>query len=100
MESVLVDGGSNLLLLYPLFTMIWSMCLSCFHMIALNYQQAVILKHDQEMQQMNEFMLEIIGTDESKEGGREGDYGIYQVLNEKLYSSEICNLYMLVKIVN
>ena len=47
------------------------------------------------MQQMNEFMREIIGTDESKT-----IYGIYQVLNEKLYSSEICNLYMLVKIVN
>ena len=94
-----MDGGSNLLLLYPLFTMIWRMCLACFHMTALNYQQAVRLKLEQEMQQMNEFMLEIIGTDESKGGGR-GGYGMYRVLNEKLYSSELCNLYMLVKIVN
>ena len=46
--------------------MIWRMCLACFHMIALNYQQAVRLKLEQEMQQMNEFMLEIIGTDESR----------------------------------
>ena len=78
--------------------MIWIMCLAYFHKVALNYQQSVSLKHEQEMQQMNEFMLEIIGTDESKGGG--AIYGIYQVLNEKLYSSELCNLYMLVKIVN
>ena len=69
MESVLVEGGSNLLLLYPLSTMIWIMCLAYFHKVALNYQQSVSLKHEQEMQQMNEFMLEIIGTDESIEGG-------------------------------
>ena len=37
-----------------------------FHKIALNYQQPVSLKLKQEMQQMNEFMLEISGTDESK----------------------------------
>ena len=61
----------------------------------MNYQQSVSLKHEQEMQQMNEFMREIIGTDESKT-----IYGMYQVLNEKLYLSELCNLYMLVKIVN
>ena len=40
-----------------------------FHKIALNYQQHVSLKLEQEMQQMNEFMLEISGTDESKGGG-------------------------------
>ena len=82
--------------------MTWIICLAYFHKVALNlnikYQQSVSLKHEQEMQQMNEFMLEIIGTDESKGGG--AIYGIYQVLNEKLYSSELCNLYMLVKIVN
>ena len=49
--------------------MIWIMCLAYFHKVALNYQQSVSLKHEQEMQQMNEFMLEIIGTDESKGGG-------------------------------
>ena len=49
--------------------MIWIMCLAYFHKVALNDQQSVSLKHEQEMQQMNEFMLEIIGTDESKGGG-------------------------------
>ena len=63
MESVLVEGGSNLLLLYPLSTMTWIMCLAYFHKVALNDQQSVSLKQEQEMQQMNEFMLEIIGTD-------------------------------------
>ena len=71
MESVLVEGGStNLLLLYPLSTMIWIMCLAYFQKVALNYQQSVSLKHEQEMQQMNEFMLEIIDSDESKGVGR------------------------------
>ena len=53
--------------------MTWIICLAYFHKVALNlnikYQQSVSLKHEQEMQQMNEFMLEIIGTDESKGGG-------------------------------
>ena len=58
--SILADGGSKW------FTMIWRMCLAYFHKIALNYQQVVRLTLEQEMQQMNEFMLEISGTDESK----------------------------------